>query len=329
MKKTKKKSRVGLIILGLIALSFLWAWSFLIGFNSNQPGQDFNEGNNAIWIGHEWVGEQKTNSQVQALVEQLASHDFKTVFVHSGPLKEDGSLDPETYMYAADFLEKARMFNDEIQYQAWLGQIRSKIDLENPKIRHNVANEAMVLTTVVGFDGIHFDIEPVWDEDLHFIETLKESREMMEEDKKISVALAEFIPRALIWLAEEVKQFENFNSEVNYRNVAEYADQVVAMVYDTGIEEEWLYRWLVKEQTVWITRLLPDTEVFIGLPAYEDEKDGFNPEIENIENAMLGVIDGMNNTRSNEESFTGVAIYSYWTMDPEEFIIYRNLWIKE
>ena len=116
-------------------------------------------------------------------------------------------------------------------------------------------------------------------------------------------------------------------------NVAKYADQIVDMVYDTGIDREWLYQWLVKEQVIWITDLLDEqdetgTEFLIGVPAYDDQKEGFNPEVENIGVALVGVINGLNDIRANEGKFTGVAIYSGWEMDENEWEIYDGLWLE-
>ena len=157
---------------------------------------------------------------------------------------------------------------------------------------------------------------------------LRGARELMPDGKKISVALAEFIPESIVWLTKKTKDFKNYNSEVNYRNVAQYSDQIVVMVYDTGLQKEWLYRNLVSEQTIWLSRLLPDVELFVGIPSYDDNVTGEPQEVENIENGVLGVIDGLNNVRSDEEVFAGLAIYAYWETDEEEWDIYQNNWIK-
>lgn len=317
-------------ILGSIVAAgiLIYILIFVIGISANQSGSFYNKGNNAVWLGHEWVGERKQYDEIEDLIKHLKENQIDTVFLHSGPLNADGKVDTSTYKYALYFIEKAKQLDKNIEYQAWLGQIRSKIDLSDPEVRHNVAKQAFILTDLVGFDGVHLDIEPIWDGDIDFIELLKETRELISEDKLISVALAEFIPRSFIWMVEKIHQFENFNSETNYLNVAKYADQLVVMAYDTGINQSWLYRWLVKEQTIWLTALLEGKKVFIGIPAYDEVKEGFNPQVENVENGLKGIIDGLNNIRSSEENFAGVAIYSYWEMDDKEWEAYQNLWIK-
>ena len=313
---------------GLMFTIIVLVWIFVIGISSNQPGSFFNKGHNAVWIGHKWADTQMSDIQIQSLVNDLKKHQIDTVFVHVGPLKEDGTIDPETYKYSVNFIDRARVFDEDIQYQAWLGQVRSKIDLGDPDVRHNVANVSMIMSQMVGFDGVHFDIEPVWDGDLDFILTLKESKEMMPAGKKISVALAEYIPGSFIWFTQNIRPLENYNSEVNYENVADYADQIVVMVYDLDIADDWKYQWLVQEETIRVTDLLPDKEVFIAIPSYEEVKEGFNPKVENVKNGLIGIIKGLNNFRSNENSFAGVAIYPYWEIDEDEWVIYENLWLK-
>lgn len=316
-------------VISLIAfLIILFVWIFIVGISSKQPGAFFNKGHNAVWIGHEWVAERSDDSEIIELVKNLEKNQIDTVFVHVGPINKDGSIDPETYRYSVDFIEKVKKFNKKIEYQAWLGQIRGKIDLSDESVRHNISKLCMILGHFVGFDGIHFDIEPVWDKDEDFIKLLAECREILKDGKKISVAMAEMIPKSFLWFTEKIFKFENFNSEINYKNVAKYADQIVVMVYDTGVDEDWFYRWLVREQTIRVTDLLDDKEVFIAIPAYDEPKEGFNPKVENVENGLRGIIHGMNDLRSNEKSFAGVAIYPYWGIDEKEWQIYQDLWIK-
>ncbi len=328
MKNKLKIGWWGIIVSGVAVGVLVLLWIFVVGVYLNKPGSFFNKGHNAVWIGHEWVGQNKTDAQIQELVGNLKKYQIDTVFVHVGPLNQDGTIDPGTYKYSLNFIEKAKKFESDIDYQAWLGQVRNKIDLSSKDVRHNVANQALIMGQMVGFDGIHFDIEPVWDDDKDFILLLKETRDVLPKDKIISVALAEFIPNSFVWMIEKVYKFKNYNSQINYKNVAEYANQIVAMAYDTGLKSERLYKWLVKEQTIWLTDLLDGKEVFIGIPAYDDQNVGFDPQVENIENGLRGIIAGLNNIRSNDENFAGVAIYPYWEMDESEWGSYENLWLK-
>lgn len=325
-----EKNTFKVIFASVVAIVLILIWVFGIGVSTNFSGGYFNKNQNAIWIGHKWVGEPSTTSEIEEMLSELEENGFDTVYVHVGPLKSDGSIDPQTYRYSIDFVTQAKQLAPEMEFQAWLGQLRKKIDLSDPGVRNNAVNQAIIMTQMVGFDGIHYDIEPVWDGDLDFIKLLEETRAAIPEDRVISVALAEFIPGSVIWFVEPVREFQLYSTEVNFENVAQYADQIVVMTYDTSLDEPWLYRWLVQEQTIWVTSLFKDTdtEVYIALPAYDDETPAFDPKVENLENAIHGVVDGLNNLRSNEDNFAGIAVYPYWYIEDEEWEIFQELWLK-
>ncbi len=299
----------------------------MVGVSANESGDFYNKGNNAVWLERTWVSEEKSERELIELVQNLTEMEVMTVMVHAGPLNPDGTINNESYLEVTRFLEKVKELNPEIEYQAWLGQIRSKIDLADENVRHEIAKQALTLTEIVGFDGIHYDIEPVWDEDLDFIELLAQTREILPEGTNISVALAEFIPISLVKMLEGLKHFQNYNSETNFRNVSEYADQIMVMVYDTSIKKPKLYRWLVKEQTARVTRQFDQAEIFIALPAYEENGEAFDPRAENLENGLRGVIDGLNNSRSDVDNFGGIAIYRYDEISSDEWDVYSNLWL--
>jgi hypothetical protein len=285
-------------------------------------------------------------------------------------LESDGRISPEVYKETVNFVEKVKRSNGDMRIFAWMGQLRDKIDLSNPLIRHNIISMAVIFTEMIGMDGVQYDIEPVWDGDADFIKLLAETRDVFDKNGgKISVALSEFIPGSFIWLTGNLFGFENYNTEKNYLNVAKYADQIVDMVYDTGIGRDYLYKWLMKEEVIWVSDLMGETkkssdwsaggktvgvvgneltdgagggsgsanggtvgglgkkvEFLIGIPAYDEAKEGFNPEVENVKNALIGIINGLNDIRSHDENFTGVAIYPEWQMDKDEWRIYDTLW---
>lgn len=328
MKIKEKIGWSGAVFIVVMGMTLILFWYFIFGINLNKKGAFFNKGHNAVWINHEWVGEYKSVADINNLVSNFHKHQIDTVFVHTGPILVDGTIDSQTYAYAADFIEKAKAVDKKIQYQAWLGQIRGKINLEDEKVRHEIAKQTMILTQFINFDGVHFDIEPVWDDDLSFISLLKETREILQKDKKISVALTEMIPNSFVWMVKNWHEFKNYNTQVNYKNVAEYTDQIVVMAYETSIKKTWLYKWLIKEQTIWLTNLLRDREVFIGIPSYDKATQSFDPRVENVENGLGGILAGLNDIRSDEKNFAGVAIYPYWETDEKEWEVYDRLWLK-
>lgn len=329
MKKSLVKDLwvAGVLIAVLFAMIFVWV--FFVGVTTGKAGEFFNKGKNAIWIAHEWASEKKSDAEVRGLISKLSAHGISTIFLHVGPLDEYGFINSEIYKETVGFVEKVRRIDPDMKILAWMGQVRGKLDLSSGTVRHNILNMCSIFTDMIGMDGVHYDIEPVWDNDGDFIKLLEETRAQFEGGGKIlSVALAEFIPSSFIWWTENVIDYKNYNTEKNYSNVAKYADQIVDMVYDTGMDRGYVYRWFMKEQVIWVGDLLGgEVEFLIGVPAYE-EGEGHNPAVENVKNALLGILKGLNDIRSDESAFTGVAIYPEWEMGEEEWGVYDALWGK-
>ncbi|MBT3864916.1 hypothetical protein HOE67_04205 [Candidatus Peregrinibacteria bacterium] len=341
MKILKNNAVLAGIMGGAVLVILLMVWVFVFGVKAGKLGAFYNQDHNAIWIGHDWAESEKSDAEIFGLVDKLSRHDIDTIYIHSGPLNSEGGIAPAKYAATVNFVEKVKFARSDMKVLAWLGQLRHKINLGNPDIRRAIVSTCLIFTEMVGMDGVHYDIEPVWDEDEDFIKLLAETREVFDSrldndgrKRILSVALAEFIPDSFIWLTNEVTGFENYNTEVNYLNVAKESDQIVDMVYDTGIDYDYLYKWFVKEQVIWVTSLLggasdedvAGTEFFVGVPSYDEGGEGFDPDVENVGNAMTGIINGLNDIRSEEDFFTGIALYAEWETDDAEWAIIDALW---
>ncbi|MFV1978196.1 MAG: hypothetical protein ACC649_02475, partial [Myxococcota bacterium] len=84
----------------------------------------FDAATNGIWVGHRWytgrevrTGDPVPESEIDALVERLRSKGIRTLYVHAGPLLDDGSIED-----SADPLFAAlRSAYPEGVFLAWLG----------------------------------------------------------------------------------------------------------------------------------------------------------------------------------------------------------------
>lgn len=308
-----------------LILTFL-VWYFVLGIHIGDV-EGLNKHKNAIWIKHSWVTSYNPHS-IKELVKSLTVHDVKYVFVHVGPIEEDGGISEDRYYRAKDFLNYASKLNPDLVWMAWMGQIRSKIDLDNPAIRQNIILKASEMIEI-GFNGVHIDIEPVGEDDLAFIKLLEQLHQNFSSEKVISVALEELLPRPILMFLP----FSAKNSKAFFLNVAKYSDQIVIMTYDTKIQNPWFYSWFVEQQVIFLTQILEENELLFGIPTYsydtpEDRKlhPHFYPEAENMKTGLSGIISGLRNIRSNPLSFTGVAIYANWETDTQEWEIYDKLW---
>lgn len=180
---------------------------------------------------------------------------------------------------------------------------------------------------LLGFDGIHLNIEPLNDGDVNFLSLLCSIRKEIGEQKILSVAAMKwrFFNLPHIWHSKW------FWGSGYYREIERIVDQLVVMVYDTAIPFKKLYIWYVKNQTVKVTSIVAGLrnsglEILIGLPAYDEKRLTHRSDVENIENGLYGVIAGLMDRRSDKSSFGGIAIYSYWVMDEHEWRSYLRLW---
>ncbi len=335
--KFLRKQKLIVFLSALFLVGFI-GWYFVFGFRSNNPGVDFNRGTNAVWLEHKWVNTGVSEDQILKLVKEFQEKQIKYVFVHVGPLEETGLIPSDRFAGARDFLYTARQADKSIVYEAWIGQLRSKIDLSKGWIRQNVADTSYSLIHETGFDGIHLNIEPTFDGDSEFVFLAKEIRERIGTVPLFSVAIGELIPETVTSFLKYFKDEEEqvfgyrldkpYNTTQFYQNLAKYVDQFAVMAYDTSIKDESLYEWFVEQQVIYVTRAVPNRQIFIGVPTYADVRDNFDPTIENMATGLRGVIRGLNNFRSKKDAFTGVAIYSYWETDEKEWLTYKSLWQK-
>lgn len=327
MKTLKKIIKLAMVVIVLAAIT---AWYFLIGPHGSLEGRDFNLKSNGLWLRHAWVGNEQETIVIEDLALKLAKYDIRYVYVHTGPFDSDGTIPEERYKFANDFLKILKAENPDVIALAWVGQVRSELDIDNPSIRENITTTCEKLISQTGFDGIHYDIEPIAHDDMAFLTLLQETRIELGEDVLISVATDEWQPSLLSDLAGEImdKDIKSYWETEYFEATAEIADQIVVMTYDTSLGEIDHYEWLIEQQIIYLTQILDgySAELLIGIPTYDDDKESFDPLVENMETGLNGVIQGLNNKRAEISVFTGVAIYADWETDESEWKIYEQLW---
>ncbi|MBI5379950.1 MAG: hypothetical protein HZA23_07350 [Nitrospirae bacterium] len=301
----------------------------------NPSSVSHNRQRNGIWLQHAWFSEPQTAQRLAELGSQLREHGMRDLYLHVGPLNEDGGIPPYPPEVARTFLGGIREAVPGVRVFAWLGGIpvgspRGKVDLQDETVTQAIADRARELTTL-GFDGVHLNIEPIEDGDPAFLALLERVKGALGEGKLLSVAAMKWKPfnlphpwfRKWFWIS------------AYFRDVGRTADQVVVMAYDTAIPFRRLYAWFVKQQTIQVTRALdeesasggaPRCEVLIGLPTYDRATRVYDPEVENLEQGIRGVIAGLEDERSAREVFAGIAIYAHWVTDEQEWAVYRQLW---
>lgn len=297
--------------LGLFVFFLNWYSS---GLYSQEKAQ---EPELAFWMEHAW--HTVAPPDIDELKKRIDEHGIDTLYFHVGPLGEQGQL-PEDLMVQTELLNQLPTEN-----HAWIGQIRDKIELDNPDVRTTIVSESSQLLEQ-GFDGIHIDIEPVRAHDEAFLLLVAELRAAHPETQ-ISIAMDEWQPywigRILNWAFDI-----NLDSDWNTKQVqvlASLVDQMVVMTYDTQFKDPLLYQWWVEQQTIFLSRIVPKgTELYIGVPSYHSGL-AIDPTVENVQTGINGFQQGRYNIRSMGKKVTGLAIYSYWEMQEHEWALLKQL----
>jgi len=315
-------------VLGILGLTYL-LWS---------PGERVFDGRhdlktNGIWIQHGWLGNDlwfqrnqkdkmsfRSDQRIQDLANLLASHGVKYVFPHLCPCSPNGKIAPVDPIQTERFLDHF----GEFAVLPWIGGVLDvHCSPESPQWRKNFVSSVVdLLQTHPRLAGVHLNIEPMPTGNSDFLALLEELRQAMPEGKIISVAA---YPPPTQW-----HRFPEIHWEESYyRQVAQRTDQLVPMMYDTAIKYPKFYRHLMSQWTTEVLNWSGDTQVLLGVPAYNDAGVGYhNPNVENLQNALSGIHAGLSEYKTLPSNYAGIAIYSEWEMDRKKWDCLRRGFLK-
>lgn len=166
--------------------------------------------------------------------------------------------------------------------------------------------------------GIHVNIEPMPSGNQVFLNLLRRLRRELPEGKILSIA--SYPPPTWLQPIPEVHWDEAY-----FREVAEPADQMAVMMYDTGIRLPKVYESLLAYWTVECVKWAENCTVLLGVPVYNDKGVGYHyPHVENLKTSLAGIHSGLLRFDSLPPNYEGVALYCEWEMDPEEWDYLRN-----
>lgn len=139
------------------------------------------------------------------------------------------------------------------------------------------------------------------------------------------------------WFARNKRDVQPFRDSGKIRALAElFADHPITDVFphlcpchDTAIDLQKNYIGLMRARTQAVLAWTGRTPVLLGLPAYQDEGVGYhNPEVENLENVLLGVDAALAGYATPPASYQGIAVHCEWEMDPEKWRIVTNRFLS-
>ncbi len=285
-------------------------------------------GHDALWLGHAWVDGRKTADDVRTLAARLRKTGIKDVYVHSGPFDPDGTLPVAKYPKAADFLKWWREELPKVRVSAWLGQkVDGVLDLDDAASRQRVLDGARAITAL-GFDGVHYNFEPIGDGDTDFLDLLTRTRAIVG-DGLLSTSTPQIEPFPLVRPAARAAiGHDKYWSPDYFRQVAKLTDQVAIMTYDSYLPFPSVYGGYVVRQSSLALELVPEEKtVLIGAPAYHDHDVSWADAAESVEKAARGARLALTSYGKPRERF-GLALYVDFAATKEDWAEYEKFWFK-
>lgn len=313
------------VLLGATALGALWAEG------SGTPSESARgTGHDALWLGHAWVDGRKSQSDVDALVARLATTGIRDLFVHTGPFEDDGTLDGGLRPRGRWFVTAVHRALPGVRVQAWLGAhpVPGEMNLGLESTHLNLlASAGEILDD--GFDGIHYDFEPVTDGDDNLVTVLRQTRVLTgqrrailsvsaihnEPWRGIAACLAAWPTSLVIWSGGYLGR------------VAREVDQVAVMTYDTAMPTQATYAGYVRRATQAALENVPDdVGLLIGLPAYHDNHLYRRDSAETVAAALRGMRLALGDRPLNREF--GVAMYVDFAATEKDWAAYYDGWAR-
>ncbi|MFB7382008.1 glycoside hydrolase family 18 protein [Kitasatospora purpeofusca] len=292
-----------------------------------------SRGRDALWLGHAWVDGRKSDADVAALAERLAGTGVRDLYVHTGPLEHDGSLPPAVHPRARWFTEAAHRALPGIRVQSWLGDEvkpeKDALDLEDAATRDRVtASAGQVLD--LGFDGVHFDMEPIRPGSAGWLALLDQVRPVTAgRGAKLSVAAPQLDPlphqhTIAIALTDHGKWWDQEYFTATARRV----DQIAVMTYDSSMPTEGFYGAYNAYQTeLALEATPPGTDLLMGLPFYWEDKWGHWGRAETVTAGIRGIRLGLGRQDPHRPNF-GVGLYVDFAATEQNWADYRRDWVR-
>ena len=302
-------------------------------------GAHFNLGENAVWLEHTWAGNDHSDADYDALADRLEAEQIRYVYAHVGPLDSDGTIPDDRAPYAKQLATALHQRMPSVQVLAWIGQVEiaggfpadESVDLADSSVREQIADTAAHFARDLGFDGVHYDIEPITNNNNHFLDLLDVTRSVLPTGAILSITAQKWAPNAHIadWLRGQGKA-DAWWTTYYYTQVAAHCDQIVSILYNTAMPTAGLYQLFVKQETQHIldaARATPNKpQVLFGIPTYSGNNFWFRDTSENMTTGLEGVREGLN-SNIDTSLFTGVAVYRLGTTSDADWRTYNSAWL--
>ncbi|MGE5135976.1 MAG: hypothetical protein ACM32E_24080 [Gemmatimonadota bacterium] len=315
-----------------VGVSVLVAGAALAGLTAEGsgtvPALVHAAGSDGLWLGHAWVDGRRGDRDLAALAARLRATRIRDVFVHVGPLSDNGSLDPARHPRARWLVAGLHRLLPGLRVQAWLGDLVSPghLRLDDPASRARVLRAAAGLLAE-GFGGIHYDLEPVPGGDPGFLALLAASHTLTRAHRAVlSVACPQVEPLPLPGPAQWLLGRLHWWPAGYLHAVAARSDEVALMTYGTGVPTATAYSGYIRLETSRALAAVPPRDLLlIGLPAYHTSEFGHTGG-ETVAAAARGVRLALGSRVLRRP--VGVSLYVDFTATAGDWAAYRAGWVR-
>lgn len=323
-----------LVVLAVVLLPVAGVVTALLAHNIGEQSEHARtRGKDAFWLGHAWVDGRKTDADVDRLATLLAGTGIRDLYVHTGPLEHDGSLRDELAPRARWFVDAVHAKVPGVRVQSWLGDIVRPefdgLDVESAPSRDRVVASARRVLEY-GFDGIHYDLEPIRSGSPGFLALLDATRAVTSAagvPLSVSAPVIDPLP-GLHSVGIALVDHGKWWSQAYFAEVARRVEQVAVMSYDTAMPTQALYSGYLAQQTELAAEVTPhEVDLLMGVPAFWADDPGHDGSSETVAAAVRGIRLGLTRADVDRANF-GVALYVDFAARPQDWTDYRQGWCR-
>ncbi len=324
------------LLAGLGAGFALWNLSQTI---TNYPGAHFNTGQNAVWLEHDWSGSAHDPGEYDALAARLRAEQISYVYAHVGPLDSSGRIPADRAPFARELADALHARLPSVHMLAWIGQIETAsgqpadqvVNLDDSAVRSRIAATAAHFVVDEHFGGVHYDIEPIINNNNHFLDLLDATRSALPPGAIVSIAAEKWAPNATLagW-ADSAGHANAWWTSYYFAALAGHVDQMVVMAYNSAMPTAQLYQIFVKQQVQHILDAVRTArhppQLLVGIPTYPGDDRWHHAGAENMASGLAGITAGLNST-DDPSPFAGVSIYRFALTTDGDWATYDKAWL--
>ncbi len=252
--------------------------------------------------------------RIRDLAKHLEEMGILRLFVRAGRFRSPSSFVSSDLAMLRQFQKFIQNWNSDFQVVPWIGLNTRKAPLKSRNFPLYLKEIAGVLR-VTSQSEIHLDVEPLFpvDESINFFSYLRQHLHGV----KIGVAAPKLLLKEFPVSEEVRKDFWDVNE---LERLCFVVDELVVMYYDTGFYKISDYIKYLRQSLVKLSAVAAQggCSVTAGIPAYYQPTVKHNPAVENVKNALKGVLEAFSEPSFFTPSFVGVAVYSLSHIDKTE-----------